>query len=279
MTDSEGANTQRPDGEDEQIVPASGGTFGVTDDRSDFGRGPISPRATTAGTEAEASEDDGALDVDGLTNDYTERVKHPEHREYGDYAGAASGSAAGPASGGQDVPGQAGQIPAGPGAQGQAGQAPRDQAGSGVQGQAVPGQDGRAGGAGQQVPTHGGLNGQQQVPPAQGYGAPPAQQQGDGQPREREFAPTQFGAPAATATAAKPTLSFVGLGLAILALILLCFPGFAWIVAGVVAVAGLVVAVVAMSREPKGKAFAGIGIAASAIAIALVIATAIVVAL
>lgn len=265
MTDSEGANTQRPNREDEQIVPASGGTFGVTDDRSDFGRGPISPRATAASDDAEASEDDDALDVDGLTNDYTERVAHPEHRQYGDYAGsAAAGQAAGPTAAGQDVSGQGGQ----------------GQPGHGQAGQVQPGQ---AGSVGQQGPSQGGPTsqaGQQQVPPpAQGYGAPPAQQQGYGQPREQEFAPTQFGAPTATAAPAKPTLSFVGLGLAILALILLCFPGFAWIIAGVAAVAGLVVAVVGMSREPKGKAFAGIGIAGSAIAIALVIATAIVVAL
>ncbi|UQN14303.1 hypothetical protein [Gulosibacter sp. ACHW.36C] len=223
MTDSEGANTQRPHGEDEQIVPASGGTFGVTDDRSDFGRGPIHPR--DAGDDGEADDSD-TLDVDGLTNDdYTDRVQHPEHREYGDYADGQ------PPLAGQPLPQQPGQ------------QAPGQQA--------------------QQQPG--------------GYGAPPVQQPGYGQPREQEFAPTQFGAPAVTA--ARPTFSYVGLALALVALILLCFPGILWIIAGALGVIGLVVSVVAMSREPNGKALAGIGIAGSAIAIAIAIATAIVVAL
>jgi hypothetical protein len=207
MTDSEGANTQRPHGEDEQIVPASGGTFGVTDDRSDFGRGPIHPR--------EAGDDGEADDSDTL-----------EHREYGDYAG--------------------GQPP--------------------LAGQPLPQQQ-----PGQQAP---GQQAQQQLG---GYGAPPVQQPGYGQPREQEFAPTQFGAPAVTA--ARPTFSYVGLALALVALILLCFPGILWIIAGALGVIGLVVSVVAMSREPNGKALAGIGIAGSAIAIAIAIATAIVVAL
>lgn len=222
MTDSEGANTQRPHGEEEQNVPAAGGTFGVTDDRSDFGRGPIHPRE--AGDNGEADDSD-TLDVDGLTNDdYTDRVQHLEHREYGDYAG--------------------GQPPL-------AGQPLSQQA------------------------QH--QQGQQAQPQPGGYGAPPTQQQGYGQPREQEFAPTQFGAPAAGA--ARPTFSYVGLALALIALILLCFPGILWIIAGALGVIGLVMSVVAMSREPNGKALAGIGIAGSAIAIAIAIATAIVVAM
>jgi hypothetical protein len=200
MTDTEGANTKRPQGDDHEVVPAAGGTFGVTDDQSEFGRGPVEDRSDVG------DDDTGTLDVEGLTNDdYADRVRHEDHVEYEAY-----GNGGEPAVRESHTPGS------------------------------VP----------------------------QGYG----------QQREQEFAPTQFGAPSQGAKP-KSTYSIIALGLAVVALVLLCFPGWTWVAAGIVGVLGIVTGVIALSREPKAKAFSGIGIGGSAIAIALSVATAIVVAL
>ncbi|MFD2674457.1 hypothetical protein [Gulosibacter bifidus] len=241
MNENAGTNNQQPGGEREELAPAVGGTFGVTDDQSGFGEGSVTDRL--ARDRAPMQDESGAT--------YSGANYSADAAGYGDvpreYADAA---------GGDDL--QADEfIDPNDGAE-QAGAA----AGQGAFGDdyGVPSAsygyrtDASVAGAG--TPNQPGPSGQ--------YGAT----------AENGLGPTQYGA---ANSAAKPagTLPYVAVAVAILALIALCIPGWAWIVGGVLG--ALAVGLGFVATRGENKQFGWLAVAGGGIAVALAVATALVV--
>lgn len=87
----------------------------------------------------------------------------------------------------------------------------------------------------------------------------------------REFRSPQFGT--ATSTETGGVLPMIAIALAVLALVILCLPGWAWIVGGVVGLAAIIIG--AMSLKRTRRTMAMLGAIGGAIAVLIAIATAI----
>ena len=89
----------------------------------------------------------------------------------------------------------------------------------------------------------------------------------------REFAAPQFGTTTDTTEEPAGFTPMIALGLAVIALVILCLPGWAWIVGGIVGVVALVLGAVSM-RGPR-RSMAMLGAVGGALAVLIAIATAV----
>lgn len=241
MSDTTGSQPPRRDDEareaDDALVPAAGGTFGVTDDRSGFGAPTADEAPERTAPEADPARADAAEPAradaadDAIDHDAVDELAGDERRASADAHERlpADGGTFGVTDDRSGYAAPAGRPLSGPGAGYAAPAGPR------------PGFDGYGPGA-------------------------------DG----REFAPAQYGrAPESPATADRSTTTgLVALVLAVVALVLLCIPGWAWIVAAAVAPVAVVLGALSLRSSRRYALLALIG---GGIALLIAIATAIVV--
>lgn len=261
------------DGNGDELAPAAGGTFGVTEDESGFGQGSATdqlardraPLADESGASySGANYSPNAAAYDSVPRDYADAAEDAdENLNTDDFLDASDGysDAYSSADGSHSGSGHSGY-----------GTSADDPYGSSHGGSAA-GQ----GGYGQYASDHGNYSAEAAAGAAAvgatAVGGAASGGYGNSQ-QTSNLGPTQYGEQPASGGSAD-TFAYVALGLALVALLLLCFPGIAWMFGG-----GLgVLAVIAGFLGTRGqkRQLAWLGVVGGGIAVALAIATAIVV--